>query len=1456
MSSTSPPGNFPDPPATAASTSASATTQTIHAAGDATKTVHASDATKPTEATYATDDDATNLHHEHSLPMARVREVGSRPADAGTASTRPALAPAPAPTAARTASASTSESPLLSFVDLLEMDPRAAFVVSSVPSDGRSSLTAAETDAPTVSFVYCNPALTASPVLRDVVAGGPQAKHAALWAGISHGDGGRFLVTTPLPSVVHLGVVWTRTVVRGGDYIVISANEGSTEHNVAAVAAAGTPTIVTETATATVSPEFAPRETEATGTATATGTPELGAKEATLHLFPSERQRQPPTPPASAVFAPHDEDEASPGVESQSSLNPTPQTKTAEEGDREREKSRGAVYGENSLNDDDRDGHDGCIEDERAAPYIAQSGTETGAYISQFKALTDFMPTGMCVFDPAGNVTVANPAWHHIMGCPAWPAGSVMARDAFLSYIEDDDRAAVHDFLEEAVRLPDTTFGFRVKTHGGRNALAHSPAGLLDAPKLSSSLPTDSSASSKATTPMPTPTATSAPSQRPSPPPDVLPPARPSSSSLLPRSKSNASYEVVDNSAAQAWSTVPNQAAKRADASQARVPRGSHVLATAHAEKDRNGLLVRVLVCLRDITEHQSIAEAADRHAQQASNLKRMAEFATVGMYDIDIDGRLRGANRVFYEMCGFDKPDDDADPSREMIHPWMECVADEDQPYVQACLDRIVVEGNHQAAEVRFKKPWTTDDGAGNRIVAPRWIESTFLPVKNADGKVQSIMGCLSDVSLRRWQLERERQVKEEAIESKRQQENFVDITSHEIRNPLTVIMHCGEAMLECLTKIREDNTKDPSPATASAQQPQKEVLLDDSIDYAEIIVSSALHQKAIVDDILTTSKLDSELLAVTPVTVDPLDIVRTTLRMFEVQARQQKTALRMAVDPSYPSLGVPFLNVDPSRVKQILINLLTNALKFTRSAVVREVTTTVSVSHTRPTDATCSVAFVPRPERKPASGAANTGAGGMLSPHFSQSPSPASPTTPASPTGPAQPDAAAAAATSPGKQSVFLVFQVRDTGEGLTKEGMDTLFQKFVQVDSNTHIKHGGSGLGLFISRRLAEIQNGAIGVASKPGVGSTFAFYVEAFVPPPSAIPDVLSPGEAAKIALASSLGSISNNPGPGSLTPRTKNGESATTTQPNVADDPPDAYFSNAMGTGTHATSLTASMVPNAVSGTTDGTTDGTMEAVTTAIKASKSPKKAEAETTTEPADQETTVKPTVTAKPPTTAADRQLASVSSAPPEIRGVLLVEDNVVNQKVTRRYFEKCGFAVQVAANGIEALEKIRQSDRCVPGGYPISVTLMDMEMPVQDGLTCTRNIRALEAAGSLSGGRMPVLMITGNARPEQIADARAAGCDDVVVKPFQMHLLFEHIKLVMHTLWETDMRALDRDVKYDEERPDGCKHDHERKGDANEQERQSLPTAEEKTKETGVDACQSLDEGVSIGGPAAAE
>lgn len=666
-------------------------------------------------------------------------------------------------------------------------------------------------------------------------------------------------------------------------------------------------------------------------------------------------------------------------------------------------------------------------------------------------------------------------------------------------------------------------------------------------------------------------------------------------------------------------------------------PKTRYISAALKGELSPDGTVVRVLACLTDVTLYKLALEEALRHAQQHQNFKEMAESATVGMYELNMAGHLQWANTAFYRMCGLEK----ADLVNGSLKPFESCVVEEDLPLIQQSLDRLVAGGRHeQRAEIRLKKTWTEKDSAGNEIIAPRWASATFMPVKNSEDTIQTFTGCLVDMSLHNWRIESERQHKEEAIrrqqeavrrqeeaiESKRQQENFIDMTSHELRNPLSAIIQCGDSILASQTQVSEllNTLRSELPKTSVTQSISDHIsratnLVQNTIESAETVLSCTQHQSRIVDDILTMSKMDSNLLSVTPTTVNPILIVKEAFNMFRVEARSVDINLTMTVDPSYTDLNIEFLDLDPSRLKQVLINLLTNALKFTKNQAQKEVSIRMSASKSRPRDGTSSVQFIPRTLEEP------------------QEPQ----------------------RVQTGVESTFLMFEVKDSGQGLNDAEKKSLFQRFVQASPKTHVKYGGSGLGLFISKRLTEMQNGAIGVASEPGHGSTFAFYIEAHVPSDAAAQEARETNRNLEKILKTPTG--------------------------------------------------TPSMVVNH-----DGTTT-----------------------------------------------EEKL---------IRGVLIVEDNLVNQKITQRALKERGYNVQVANHGLEALELLEKTDRR-GGDFPLSVIMMDMEMPIKDGLSCTRDIREMEVEGKLKSPRIPIIAVSANARMEQIEEAKAAGCDDVLVKPYRI-------------------------------------------------------------------------------------
>lgn len=130
-----------------------------------------------------------------------------------------------------------------------------------------------------------------------------------------------------------------------------------------------------------------------------------------------------------------------------------------------------------------------------------------------------------------------------------------------------------------------------------------------------------------------------------------------------------------------------------------------------------------------------------------------------------------------------------------------------------------------------------------------------------------------------------------------------------------------------------------------------------------------------------------------------------------------------------------------------------------------------------------------------------------------------------------------------------------------------------------------------------------------------------------------------------------------------------------------------------------------------------------------------------------------------------------------------ILIVEDNLVNQRVLAKQLRNIGMHVAVANHGGEALEYLQTTNCCKPDGSGNEVTLilMDWEMPIMDGLTCVANIRKLQEEGVVNR-HVPVIAVTANVRSEQVETALQAGMDDVISKPFRISELRACIQKVL--------------------------------------------------------------------------
>lgn len=177
---------------------------------------------------------------------------------------------------------------------------------------------------------------------------------------------------------------------------------------------------------------------------------------------------------------------------------------------------------------------------------------------------------------------------------------------------------------------------------------------------------------------------------------------------------------------------------------------------------------------------------------------------------------------------------------------------------------------------------------------------------------------------------------------------------------------------------------------------------------------------------------------------------------RMFEMDAQKAGMEFTTQVEASLECLDIQWLMMDPSRVKQILINLVSNAIKFTRAEATRKVVLAMSAALEAPSSFSGGVEYTP---------ASRSVADNFLAEKEWGS-----------------------------GEVVYLQFSIQDTGKGVCHEDQERVFHRLFQASPKTHVEYGTAGLGLFVSRQLTELQGGEIGVASEADKGSTFAFYIQ--------------------------------------------------------------------------------------------------------------------------------------------------------------------------------------------------------------------------------------------------------------------------------------------------------------------------------------------------------------------------
>lgn len=243
----------------------------------------------------------------------------------------------------------------------------------------------------------------------------------------------------------------------------------------------------------------------------------------------------------------------------------------------------------------------------------------------------------------------------------------------------------------------------------------------------------------------------------------------------------------------------------------------------------------------------------------------------------------------------------------------FLKSVEPEDHETFHRDWKKLIEEKEEITSELRLKKPWIRKE---SKEADNTWILFLALPQLDDDGSIAKVFGCTTDISHFKWAESVQLNSRLQAEEAKRQQEAFIDMTSHEMRNPLSAIMLCADGIATSLLEIKCQ----AEPAIMTSDQ------IESNFEAAQTITLCAQHQKRIIDDVLTLSKLNSALLHVSPVQVQVESTIRRTLKMFDSEMKAHDLKVSFVVDESYETLQVDWVFCDPVRLTQVFINLLTN--------------------------------------------------------------------------------------------------------------------------------------------------------------------------------------------------------------------------------------------------------------------------------------------------------------------------------------------------------------------------------------------------------------------------------------------------------------------------------------------------------------------------------------------------
>jgi two-component system sensor histidine kinase/response regulator len=713
----------------------------------------------------------------------------------------------------------------------------------------------------------------------------------------------------------------------------------------------------------------------------------------------------------------------------------------------------------------------------------------------------------------------------------------------------------------------------------------------------------------------------------------------------------------------------------------------------SHAGADGSRLYVHVLKApVYDAADNvigiQGIFwDVTDRHEAEAALvreqflLKSLMQNIPDNIFFKDCDGRYLRINRVMADRFGLETPSDAVGKTaRDFFDDvYADRIKRDEQQIIRSGMPVV---GEEELVD------WPNG--------SQTWVSVIQMPIREDDGTIAGLFGLSHDISDQKLAQQAMQQARDAAEAASEAKSNFLANMSHEIRTPMNAIIGMTELVLD-----------------TSLQPTQRE--------YLSMVQESGESLLSVINDILDFSKIEAGRLELDPRPFSLRENVGDTLKSLAVRAHREQIEVACHIGPDVPE----FLTGDAGRLRQVVINLVGNAIKFTENGEVL-----VDVSN-------CTSDF-------------GTSARSI--------------------------ESEGAEVDPPSADSLWLHFQVTDTGVGIPKEKLQRIFDAFEQADTSMTRRYEGTGLGLAISSRLVELMDGRIWVESEIGKGSTFHFTMR-FEPAPEAFLAQIGTSTASldgkRILVVDDnatncriLDEILRN----WLTrPVVVDGAAAAfqaLEEAQAAGQPFDLLLTDANMPDTDGFTLvqqlrepgdlTVPVIMMLTSGGRPGdiTRCGELRISSYLMK---------------PIKQSELFDTIVEALNVTSATDEGSSHGAGPRPHTRklNTLLAEDSTVNQRLAIALLEKWGHDVTVAGTGKAAVESWQQ------GGF--DVILMDIQMPEMDGHDATRVIRDVEAG---TGQHIPIIAMTAHALKGDEEKCLAVGMDSYISKPIRAPLLYDKL------------------------------------------------------------------------------